>query len=193
MYPFTSSGTCYPVDWWAVIGSTTIPWRWMDAASSSETSFNCLPIYIVLHSEDPNLYQHRCESFKYQITALSCKLHIRIYIREKKYLAEKNTVTDRYNMIMKGRFPASCLQKIGQNRYTVPEGLPGAFFFFKITDTQTNLSHTSPVLIRCFQINPLILRRLVWKLYCRFSRMANQMTGISVVLCYAHFRKISSH
>jgi hypothetical protein len=41
---------------------------------------NCLPVYMMSHLEDLYLHQHRCESFKFQITALSCELHIRIYI-----------------------------------------------------------------------------------------------------------------
>ena len=46
------------------------------------------------------------------------------------------------------------------------------FFFLPIP--KTNLSHTSPVLICCFQINPLLLRRLVWKFYCIFFRKGKQ-------------------
>ena len=66
---------------------------WTDTTKTgAASSLTCLPTYIMSHPEDLYLHRHRCDSFKFQIKALSCKLHIRIYIRGGKktpYIAEK--------------------------------------------------------------------------------------------------------
>jgi len=108
VYPFKSSGIWSRVDWRTFIRRRLfLDWYHEDWCSQL---LNCLPTYIMLHPEDLHLHQHRCESFKFQITALSCELHIRIYIRNKDAVpCWKSTVTGRCNMIIKGRFTASCL------------------------------------------------------------------------------------